>query len=287
MEKLQRQILISIAIVLLESTCLECLAQYVGNPYYGSSGNPYYSSSGNQHYSNQNYGSPSYQSYGSGFGGRVNNRSFNGGFSGLDARSQPMPQAQSPPASAQIPNTSTMASLEQSLNAIDTNRAWSRTPVGGLARPQLQQPQAAAPGAVANSGQGMFPGISRREMLRVFLGGSPQPSGFGSGASSPSGNSSANTSTAYSNYQTATNEATKARNDANRARYDRDKWNRKNAAEQAEYAANNAEYAAQRAESAAYSGDSQACSYAGMARDAANRARANANQARYNADTIQ
>lgn len=195
---------------------------------------------------------------------------------------------------------STMQNLEQTLNAVDTNAAWSHTPVSGTATPQQQQMQqrpslrsaASVPvhGAYTNNMQGMFPGVSRKEMMRVFMeGGSPQTGGGGwggGGASAPAANSSANTSNAYNNYRTAVNEEAKSRNYANTARYDGSQWNRKNAASQAEYAANNANYAAQRAESAAYSGDSQARGYANLARQAANRARENANRARYNADTI-
>lgn len=143
-----------------------------------------------------------------------------------------------------------------------------------------------------NSGSGMFPGVSRQEMLRVFIeGGMPDSSanqgyrGFNP-APSASGKASSNNTNVYYDYQTAENESTKSRNYSNTARYDKDKWNRKNAASQAEYAANNAEYAAQRAESASYNGDAQAKSYANLARQAANRARYNANQARYNANTI-
>lgn len=148
-------------------------------------------------------------------------------------------------------------------------------------------------GPIMNTWQRIFPGVSKQEMMRVFLeGGTPQSSG-GYQASAPSsgqssGDNSQARSTAYSNYQTAANEETKSRNWANTAHYDKDKWRRKDAATRAYYAANNANYAAQRAESAANSsGDSQARGYANSARACANRARYNSNQARYNADTIQ
>jgi hypothetical protein len=206
--------------------------------------------------------------------------------SGLHCSAQYAPdyRAASPPA-----NSSTMASLEQQLNAVDSRSGWARTPVSGYTQGQTatpRGPRSPAPGTALNAVQGMFPGVSRQEMMRVFFeGGSPQMGGSMSGASAPSAASSANTSTAYSNYQTARNEETKARNNASKARYEKDKWNRKDDANQAEYAANNAEYAAQRAESAAYSGDSQARSYARLARESANRARYYANQARYNANT--
>jgi hypothetical protein len=215
---------------------------------------------------------------------------FIAGFSGLDAQSQAMPQHQSPQITQPSGNSNTMASLEQTLNAVDNRSAWARTPVSGAVRTQpsyQDRPQAPAPGGMANAMQGMFPGVTRQEMLRCFFeGGSPQVAGPGYGGNQPSANSSSNTSTAYTNYKTARNEEARARDDATTARYNRDKWTRKNAADRANYAANNAEYAAQRAESAAYSGDAQARNYAGLARQCANRARASANQARYNADTI-
>lgn len=224
----------------------------------------------------QNYG---YRNY-SGFGGNTSNGSFNGGFGGLSPQTQQLPQTRYQAVPSQSNGTS-MAALEQTLNAIDTRTSWERTPVSvGQSIP------AGAPATMGNTMGGIIPGLSRQEMLRVFLeGGTPQTSDSYGNSPQPA-NSSANTSTAYSNYQRAQNEANKARNEANTARYNKDKWYRKNAATQAEYAANNAEYAAQRAESAAYSGDSQARSYANLARQAANRARQSAKQARYNADTL-
>jgi hypothetical protein len=234
----------------------------------------------------QNYGAAN-QNYSSGFGGRASNNTFNGGFSGLagQAQGQAANPSQYRPAARQT-GQSTMASLEQTLNAVDNPTGWSRTPVSPA--PGTRMPQAPANARTqARPRQGMFPGISRKDMMRVFLeGGTPQPSGSPWGAAAPQAGSSANTSTAYSNYQRAASEATRARNYANTARYDSSQWNRKDAATQAEYAANNADYAAQRAEAAAYSGDSQARGYANLARQSANQARANANQARYNADTI-
>lgn len=255
-----------------------------------------------------NYYTPTY-SYGaypaSGFGGRNTSNSFNGGFSGLGASQQPQyVQPQRPPQqyqqqqyrqpprpsyAAPQAGTSTMAGLENVLNQVD-NSNWSNVPVSG--RPQQQQRPAqlaASPaGSMPNNMRGgMFPRMSRQEMMRIFMeGGTPMGMGGGGGGAAPPQSNSAATSTAYSNYQTACNEESKSRNYANTARYDGSKWNRKNAAEQAEYAANNANYAAQRAESAAYNGDSQARGYANLAREAANRARENANQARYNADTM-
>lgn len=197
----------------------------------------------------------------------------------------------------------TMNYLEETLNAVDSPQNWSQTAVSNAGVPAGRQSYESRPSTyrgrpanrglppyqnqVATGGGGIFPGVSKQEMLRIFLeGGSPQTSPVPM-SQAQSGRNSANTSNAYSNYQQAQNEANKARYQADRARYEKDKWNRKNAASQAEYAANNAEYAAQRAESAAYSGDSQARSYANLARQAANRARASANQARYNANTIQ
>ena len=246
-----------------------------------------------QAYYPPSYAHPAYQNYGSGFGGGVNRSSFNGGFSGLAGQAQmpaQPPYRQSAPHPA---NKASVSDLEQKLNAADTSAAWAQTPVSGAPAAQtarqyrLPLPPTAVSARQAGSRQGMFPGISRQQMLRVFLeGGSPNPDGAGTAAGAPSTNSSANASNAYSNYQRATSENTRARNYANTARYDQSQWNRKDAASQAEYAASNAEYAAQRAESAAYSGDSQARSYANLAREAANSARYFANQARYNADTI-
>lgn len=228
----------------------------------------------------------------SGFGSRAPNKSFNGGFSGLGA--SPQYQQQRTSYAAPQTGTSTMAGLEEVLNQVD-NSNWNNVPVSGrtgqpgtaaAASMSSTVPKAyAGPSALNNAG-GMFPKISRQEMVRIFFDGGSAMGVGGGGAAPLSANSTAATSTAYSNYQTACNEETKSRNYANTARYDGSKWNRKNAAEQAEYAANNANYAAQRAESAAYNGDSQARGYANLAREAANRARENANQARYNADTI-
>ena len=269
--KRQRQILVSVGITVLQSSQVPVFAQYLVPSSQGAYG---------------------YQPYASSY--PSNNVSFNGGFSGLNRQAQPMPQSQVPRARRPSANTSTMASLEQKLNAVDTSSNWSRVPVSGTPQPQAsaqRRPPMQASGAAPGPVQGMFPGVSRQEMLRVFLeGGTPQPtgrSGMTAKRGGPAAGSSANTSTAYSNYQTARNEASKARNEANTARYNKDKWVRKNAASRAEYAANNANYAAERAEAAAYSGDSQARSYSGLARQSANEARANANRARYNADTIQ
>lgn len=234
-----------------------------------------------------------------GFAGRQSQSNFNSGFSGLNsnqARSQPAQYYRQAPSQAHYQSGSTMSSLEQQLNAIDTQSGWARTPVQVASPiPQTHSNRsnlpAPGPGAGANAMSGMFPGVSRKEMMRVFIeGGTPQTgngnNAFGRRANSAPANSSQNGANAYSNYQTAQNEETKSRNYANTARYDKDKWNRKNAASQAEYAANNANYAAQRAESQAYTGDAQARSYANLARQSANRARANADRARYNADTM-
>lgn len=252
----------------------------------------------------QNLSVPYYPSQYSnaGFGGKASNNSFNGGFAGLAGQTQTVPQGRNQPRRTANTN-STMSSLEDTMNAIDTSSGWARTPMSGeqsgTSAPRRQAsgraPQTGSPGPVrsggrwqpgttANNMSGMFPGVSRQEMMRCFFeGGTPQ---MGSSGYAPPTNNSGSVSTAYSNYQIAQNESTKAKNDANTARYNSSQWNRKDAASRAEYAANNANYAAQRAESAAYSGDSQARNYANLARQAANRARASANQARYNADTI-
>lgn len=274
------------------------------------------------------YQSYAYQNNSGAFGGR-NGSSFNGGFSNFNSQNQQAPQQQRLMNVGRQQNpSSTMSDLERKLDAVDDSRVWANVPVSGATannqRPAPTQysnprygPSSYVParantyarqggtvrsypvrrvtspggGAGPSANSGMFPGISRQEMLRVFIeGGMPESSGsqayqgFNPG---PPQNSSSNSTNAYYNYQTAENEATKARNYANTARYDKNKWNRKNAASQAEYAANNANYAAQRAESAAYSGDSKTRGYANLARQAANRARNNANQARYNANTIQ
>lgn len=224
--------------------------------------------------SNLLYSKAGAQSYGIG-GQAQRQNSFNNGYSAFNTA---RPQNYG----------STPASLEQKLQAVESsnNVGWYQAPVSA---PQAVPMQQANP----NNRSAMFPGISKKEAMRIFFeGGTPNMPGVGSysafgGTAPASGANSGASSTAYSNYQTARNEETKARNYSNTARYDSNKWNRKNAATQAEYAANNANYAAQRAESAAYNGDSQARSYAQLARASANRARESANRARYNANTIQ
>ena len=243
----------------------------------------------------QNYNVQGFTSYTPGYSGRVNSTHYNGGFSGLNPN-------RSMPVAKPIGHSSTDM-LEQALNSVDNRAAWARTPVSGNVAPQnpvytqqnyapgtwtQQASQAPSATRFGKAAQGLFPGVSKQEMMRVFMeGGSPMPSGGGYAPAPTTGVDSSKTSTAYSNYQTAENEARKALYEANNARNrSRDQWSRKNSASAAEYAANNANYAAQRAESAAYSGDGKAQSYANLARQAANRARNSANQARYNADTI-
>lgn len=255
----------------------------------------------------QTYYSPGYQNYQSGFGG-VSPQQYQ-----QPVYQQPQVYRQSPQyaQSAYQPHT-TMNALEHELDAVDSN--WNQVPVAqpmqNYSAPRQQSypqqnrsnysPQrvtrgrsSAGPGngTIMRTWQGMFPGMSKQELMRVFLeGGTPEsPGSYSSSASAPdlSGQYASARSTAYNNYQTATNENTKARNEANTAHYNHDKWTRKSAADRAEYAANNAQYAAERAESAANNGDAQARHYASLARQEANRARASANQARYNANTIQ
>lgn len=247
----------------------------------------------------QRYG---YQSSSAGFGAG-GNRSFSGGFSNF-AQPQAVPSQIAPGVQQHQTNqNTTMNDLERRLDSVDNQNAWAHTPVSGVqslpqqqatytrtARPSyvgrpLPTPK---PGGLANAASGMFPGVSRQEMLRVFIeGGMPDNSANqGYRGYNPAQGNSSNSQSVYYDYQTAENEASKSRNYANTARYDKDKWNRKNAASQAEYAANNADYAARRAESKSYNGDAQAKSYANLARQAANRARYNANQARYNANSI-
>lgn len=258
-----------------------------------------------------------YYQYSAGFTS-TSRSSFSNGFSTEYSATKPVSRCVAPANGS----SSTMAALEQGLNAIDTPTGWSRTPVSVQGRsanlsagtyPQFSNQYAvpsrdAVPspgqqssierkvgrlrsGPMAKACNTLFPGVPRQELMRVFIeGGMPDTGGSGwsgSQVSPPAANgaNAANTSTAYSNYQTAVNEETKARNNEYRARSDSSQWNRKNAASRAEYAANNAEYAAERAESAANNGDSQARGYARLARQAANRAREDANRARYNADT--
>lgn len=264
---------------------------------------------------NSQYQSYGYQNNTGAFGRNSYNTSFNGGFSCLNTQQQSLPQCAGR-RTGQSNSHSTMSDLERTLDAVDNSNSWARTPVSGAmpanVAPSNRYPATfgttyarqgntqrsyplrtvSAPprGGTANAMSGMFPTVSRQEMLRIFMeGGTPSNAvnqGY-QGYNPQTQNSSSNTTNVYYNYQTAENEATKSRNYSNTARYDKDKWNRKNAASQAEYAANNAEYAAQRAESGAYNGDAKAKSYASLARQAANRARYNANQARYNANTIQ
>ncbi len=249
----------------------------------------------------QNYG---YQANTGGFG-TAGNTSFSGGFSNF-AQAQSVPQQRRPSAAPhQNYQNTTMNDLESRLDSVDNQNAWANTPVSGVQnvpQQQMSYPQqhmsrpsnvgrtlpVPRPGSAANAAAGMFPGVSRQEMLRVFIeGGMPDNSANqGYRGYNPAPQNSSNSQGAYYDYQTAENEATKSRNYANTARYDKNKWNRKNAASQAEYAANNADYAARRAESKSYNGDAKAKNYASLARQAANRARYNANQARYNANTI-
>lgn len=244
-----------------------------------------------------------YQASTGGFGAGGNS-SFSGGYSNFaQPQSVPSQRARGVQQHQSYQNT-TMNDLERRLDSADNQNAWAHTPVSGVQNVPMQQvtyPQRTSrpsyvgkplpsprPGALANAASGMFPGVSRQEMLRVFIeGGLPDnTANQGYRGYNPSAQNSSNSQGVYYDYQTAENEATKSRNYANTARYDKDKWNRKNAASQAEYAANNADYAARRAESKSYNGDAQAKNYANLARQAANRARYNANQARYNANTI-
>ena len=244
----------------------------------------------------QGYGTP-WQDYNSGFTGGTAGETVNSGFGNTRTRAMPGQAAPRPRPGGETGN-STMASLEQTLDAADNRASWEQTPISGVpnkpaanTRPLYSQNRAQRPGwnpgAGANAMSGLFPKMSRQELLRIFMeGGSPQMGGGSGGGAPPPKNNTANTSTAYSNYQTAENESAKAQDEANKA-YNGDKWNAKEAASAAEYAANNANYAAQRAESAAYNGDSEAKGYANLARMAADRARGSADQARYNADTKQ
>jgi hypothetical protein len=228
---------------------------------------------------------------------------------------QQRPQAYFNGPRERTPEKNTMQSLEEALDKADNSASWSKVPVSRSAPVRGATPTlingvnssypytparqyAAIPGAGAGPGNplaGMFPKMTRQDLMRMFLeGGTPQMGG-GFGGASPGGSaggpSSADlagkSSTAYSNYQRAENEDAKARDYAERARYADSRYSAQEYASSAEYAANNAEYAADRAESAAYSGDSQAKGYASSARNAANRARENANRARYNAEQKQ
>lgn len=229
----------------------------------------------------RSYASGSTRNYNTGFGGMAQSNSFNSGFASISNNAN-----QYAGTAQQYPPTQQVTQYRQT--QYRGSRPTPPTPYSTAALNQLigNVKSISQSAHNANGGQGLLPGVSKQEMLRIFLeGGSPDPGGGGfeggfggAGVAGPGSNQSANTSNAYSNYQRAENEANKARNYAERARYGSDQWNRKNAASQAEYAANNANYAAERAESAAYSGDSQARHYAGLARQAANRAR-------YNADT--
>lgn len=116
----------------------------------------------------------------------------------------------------------------------------------------------------------------RRQMLKIFLGGSPSGS---MDTLSQSGSSEA-----YSNWQEAENQAVTARNYAGTARSDQDKWTRKDSASRANYAANAARAASDRVYQASLNGDQTAKQYAGRARDAADRARADADRADYDAN---
>jgi hypothetical protein len=229
---------------------------------------------------------------GTSFGGTYNNAYS--GFNSIGQNRQPTytraPQRQ--PGQ----NPSTMQNLEQQLNNIDTRNAWARTPVAPVPqRPQQQMNRnnAGAPayGARQNAPLGgMLPGVTRRDIARVFFeggslfDGSAGGGGAGGAAPAPAGSSEA-TSTAYSSYQRAQNMATRARNAERRTTGNNDKWNKKKAADEAYYDANDADAAANRAYYASQSGDSQAQGYSRLARQAADRARADANRARYNADS--
>lgn len=224
---------------------------------------------------------------GTSFGGTYNNAYS--GFNSIGQNRQPAytrsPQMQ--------PNQtgSTMQNLEQQLNAIDTSNAWARTPVAPAPPRSQQQINPGYAGGTAYGVPpnapvaGMLPGITRRDIARVFFeGGSLFDGGAGPAAPAPSGSAEA-TSTAYSSYQRAENMATRARNAEWRTTGNNDKWYKKKAADEAYYDANDADAAANRAYYAAQSGDSQAQGYSRLARQAADRARADANRARYNADT--
>lgn len=144
----------------------------------------------------------------SGFGWQqAQQNSFNGGYSGLNTNSQQY--YQSPQRNPQHNNA---ASLEQKLQAVENSNSvgWYQAPA-----PPAQQMQAPVQ-ANPNNRSGMFPGISKKEAMRIFFeGGTPDMGGSGSfgNAPAPSGPTSnpAATSNAYSNYQRARNEETKKR----------------------------------------------------------------------------
>jgi hypothetical protein len=255
-----------------------CFAQYMGGGGYQGPYQPRYQAQ----YQNQ------VAAGGTGFGGAYNNTSS--GFYSVGQQRQPT--YTNPPRTQPSQGNSTMQNLEHELNSIDTRNAWSRTPTV-TATPQMQQVnQGSYRGAVPYNGAqytpaaGMLPGITRRDIARVFFeGGSlfDGSAGAGGAAPAPSGSSQA-TSTAYSGYQRAENMATRARNAEWRTTGNDNKWTKQKAADEAYYDANDADAAANRAYYASQSGDSQAQGYARLARQAADRARADANRARYNAD---
>lgn len=237
-----------------------------------------------QYYSGTNYQNPSNYA---GFGGRT---SYD--VSGLHAIAQPKGNS-AHHAMASHPSyqsSTSMNTLEQALNTIDTREGWSSTPVSMPATPQSRPMNYGASNRTQSQSMsqsvGILPRVTRRDLTRVFIeGGSvfdsaaaPVSGGFGAGADRARG-------TAYSCYQRAENLASKAHSLLSRARYDEERWSKKNAADQAYYAANDARIAADEAYSAAASGDSQARNYANLARDAANRARADADRAKYFANT--
>jgi len=258
-----------------------CSAQYMGGGYQAPYQNAYQAP-----YPGRYQAPYQNQSAGTGFGGSYNNA--NSGFYSVGQNRQ-SPYGRPPQTQPNQQNPSTMQNLESELNAIDTRNAWSRTPVAPIT-PQMQQVNRGSYGAAPSApAAGMLPGITRRDIARVFFeGGSlfdggAAPASFG-GQGAPAGSSQSN-STAYSSYQRAENMATRARNAERRTLGNDDKWYKQKAADEAYYDANDAEASADRAYYASQSGDSQAQGYARLARQAADRARADANRARYNADS--
>jgi hypothetical protein len=192
------------------------------------------------------------------------------------AAGQPaMPQPKQEP--AQPPTQ-----LEHLLNSVDNPSTWSKTPVSGITPNQTQYVPYLRNSSVSPSQYFSQPGntlFSRQQLLRIFLGGTPQ--------ANPSHNAKSNwtSSTAYSDWQESENQASRAHDAEERARYEKDKGNREEDASEAYYAANAARDASDRVYQASLNGDATAKQYADRARAAADRARANSDRARYYADS--